>query len=222
MDYYSGYTFCVQNANNHLVIAKIAKKTCYGIANAHLILACEEAVKGVMLFLALVDDDYLDKAKDLDKYFSDHKIKHRAIVEIEKNWAFFDKLLSLMTEPMLAIDDNDFSIQTMIQAKEQGVENLINFFKTSNPKELDTLANSMWWSQANSFKNDGFYVSFIKKKQQWKSPSNISQKQYSKGEKIASAFIKRVESIGINYQNKEYRELYQRFREKYKSVLSKK
>ncbi len=51
MDHHKGYELCVQNAKNHLAVAKMAKTTCYGIANAHLILGSEEAIKGVIVFL---------------------------------------------------------------------------------------------------------------------------------------------------------------------------
>lgn len=206
-DYHQGFKLCLDNARNHIKVAELSENVSYGIAHAHIVLASEEAIKAVILFNIHKDKDVLDKMNDFHKYFSDHKHKHDEIRNFEKTALLFEKALEILWSPFIGIKPRSISLEEIKKKNSEGINNLIKWFE--NETKTPTLqSNDQWWKQAESFKQEGFYVNLLKKRGEWSSPHKCSKKKYDKGKKIVLEFIGKIELVEENLMNPEMEEFY--------------
>lgn len=196
INYYQGFSLCCENASNHLKIAELSKQISYGIAHAHLVLAGEEAIKAVVLFD--INSNPKVKDKDFKKYFSNHKYKHEAIKKFEQVAFFTDGTLNIQTESLLSEDINTMTFERMIEIRKENFNKLLKFFESLSNEEIKPNVNEDWWNQADSFKNDGFYVDILEKRGEWKGPFNFSKNHYNKGYKIISEIIEKIQMVKEN------------------------
>jgi AbiV family abortive infection protein len=126
-----GYVFIMENAKNHFQSAEIlAEQGFYGLANSHLILSSEEAVKAYIIFAQHYDHDL--KIENFEKIFSDHKHKHKLIKEMTFSFAFIEKIMNFFVEPAKALMENDkknFTKNELMNARNTGLKNLKSWLK---------------------------------------------------------------------------------------------
>lgn len=80
-EYCEGANIAFVNAKAHLDVAILcSSNNHHGIAASHLIIACEELCKASILRIKFLIPNL--KVSDLNKYFSDHRVKHDRIAEI--------------------------------------------------------------------------------------------------------------------------------------------
>lgn len=76
--YQQGANAALSNAKDHLIISELcSEKGIIGMANSHLVIACEELCKASILKIKSLLPHI--KIADLKEYFFDHKIKHKKI-----------------------------------------------------------------------------------------------------------------------------------------------
>jgi AbiV family abortive infection protein len=216
-DYYQGFKLCLDNARNHIKVAELSENISYGIAHAHIVLASEEAIKAVMLFNIHKDKSALDKMTDFQKYFSDHKHKPDEIRNFEKVALLLEKMLMTVMNPLLGIEPRSISLEEVKRKVSEGINNLIKWFE--NETKTPTLqTNDQWWKQAESFKQEGFYVNLLKKRGEWSSPHKCSKKKYDKGKKVVLEFIGKIELVEEYLMNPEMEEFYLEMMNEIKTV----
>lgn len=164
---YEGLVQCKQNAEAHRTCARaMADRELYGLANSHLILGVEEAIKAMILL-----NKYLKTPLPIESikpYFRNHPKKHaqglKMMVDVAENRLIPDLTILL---------DNFVSV---IQKRTTVSEALKTVLPMIRP--LDNLDE--WWSNANDQKNNGFYVDFVNGK--WQPPTLITREQYKESE----------------------------------------
>lgn len=219
-DFFEGYKLALENAQNHLAVAEASVSISIGIANSHLILASEEAIKSAMLFQLSFDKDTLEEAQaDIDKYFSSHKHKHEAIRGLEFFGGLMSNMLELRFSPFKDIDPQTITDEEFKQKKDEGFDNIIQWLESLLEDKSIFDTNQDWWKQADSQKNRGFYISLLKKKGQWDGPFSITKKQYNKGKKIVTEFVSRISEIKDFFDNPEMVKIYKEMK---KEVFQKK
>lgn len=214
-NFFRGFELALKNAHNHLAVAEASQKISYGIANSHLILATEEAIKAAMLFQLSIDKAMLAEALvDFDKYFSSHKYKHEAIRNYELFGGLIENLLNLILAPFKDVDPETETDEEFAHKKNEGLDNMISWLEDMEEDRTTLDTNQDWWKQADNKKNLGFYVSLLKKKGQWEGPLSISEKQYSKSKKIATEFINKISILNQSPVNPEMTKMYQEMKDK--------
>lgn len=181
-----GYRLCSENSQKHYNAAiHLAQNNFYGIANSHLILAAEEAVKG---FLFLIRCFVNDEDWEVEEIFKDHANKHRVAREAYISWKH---LLDSLSDSMQTLFQNIGKLfgqdkDTIYRVSTQIVsDNLKRRMDNDNKEELKK--EKKWWNKANQKKNRGFYVDYQNKK--WKLPEDISQSEYLESKQIVEKMI---------------------------------
>lgn len=193
IDYKQGYLLALDNAKKHLEVALVSKHISLGIANSHLILATEEAIKADILYKITVNPAWLEHTS-FDEYFRNHKYKH---TEGSKS-QLLNSFLSLSLEKWFEFGDRMKNSTLTKEKKKKFIERLIekssNWVEEySNEARQKHLSNEEWWKAANGNKNLGFYVNLDKRTSIWKGPFDITQEQFDKSFEIVSEFISDVE-----------------------------
>ncbi len=207
-DFRKGFDFIMINAKQHFRAAEIlSEQGLFGIANSHLILSSEEAVKAYTVFANYYDPEL--EIPDFNKYFSDHKHKHKAISDMSFFIVFMREIYNLILEPAKSIIDkkkDKLTKDDLIAAKNDGVNNLIKWLKTIPKIEH----NEEWWNNANNTKNKGFYVNFYDQK--WQTPSEICKDDYNKSYLIVKEVIDFLEMIPKVENSPELAEFYSKIK----------
>lgn len=184
-----GFDLSLLNEERHIQCAEnLAKTREFGIANSHLILGAEEAVKAMILF-AIGSDLYPENdyfGEFADRFFRDHKTKHATAFMTVFPVILFESLMAIITSAvketniLSATDEvkKEFVVRTMKSFYESGFSQSDSFYKEAN-----------WWKDANRKKNVGFYVDFVNKK--WQTPVSITQQEYHE----SNEFVKRLLSV---------------------------
>jgi hypothetical protein len=159
--YKQGYELVLENAETHLFIAsKIAETSNYGIAISHLILSMEELAKAALLKIKSIDDSI--EIKNLNKYFHNHFIKQEAMFKL-----YFASLSDTIKE-----NASKKSSKKSNDSLEVIIILLIGLFLFKDHlNDLNNLFN------LNKIRNDGFYVAFDDKNNEWQTPSNVYNEQ---------------------------------------------
>jgi len=158
--YKQGYELVLENAETHLFIAsKIAETSNYGIAISHLVLSLEELAKAAKLKIKSIDNSI--EIKNLNEYFYKHFTKHKAIYKL-----YFASLPDTKKEnasKKSSQKSNDFLIIIALFILFIFVPDFVN--------DLNNLFD------LNKIRNDGFYVDFDDKNNEWRTPSNVHNEQ---------------------------------------------
>jgi len=214
IDNKEGFDLAINNANDHFNAAElIAKDISYGIANSHLILAAEEAVKAYMIFVRAYEPER--EITNYDKFFGDHKHKHKALAEISFSMILFQQSIDIISKPLLEYmaseeDDDTDDIDGFIKARNKGFDDLITWLKTM-PKIEN---NKQWWNDANKDKNDGFYVGNVDSK--WRTPKNVTLKDYQKSHKIVKEILEAINRLKEFETNPMMQTIMKEYKEKMK------
>jgi AbiV family abortive infection protein len=209
VDFKQGYTLAMENTLAHFQAAElIAEKNNYGIANSHLILASEEAIKAYMSYSKFYEPEMV--IKDFESYFSNHKLKHKAIKDISFFKNFMIEIMKVTIKPMKQLAKEkkwDFTDDELLAKRKEGVEDLIKWLGTI--PDIDH--NEQWWNEANTNKNNGFYVNVINNR--WQFPNQITKEDYEKSHKIVSEIIELVQILPQIETDIEMQEQYQKIKE---------
>lgn len=208
VDFHKGYQLSLENALNHIDSAIACESISFGIANSHLILASEEAIKAAQLFTLYFDKDYQNEIKDFDEYFSNHKYKHKAIRSIEFVGLAIEKTIEIQTEPFLDVKEGSLSKEEFIQKRDEGIKNTVKWIDGLRDGKESFDTNEEWWNQADGSKKVGFYVNLLKKKGEWEGPLSIKKSQYTKSKKTVTKFVSRIKVMEDMIQKPEIYELY--------------
>jgi AbiV family abortive infection protein len=215
-DYFEGYKLSIANAKKHFECAELIVKDgiSFGIATSHLVLSSEEAVKAAMLFF--LDYDPEIKIEDFDKYFSDHKHKHKTISALEFGLSFKKNMIDTLVNPAKERfkRKGDYLTKEEIQESgDEGVDNLIKWFDNILNETSQVKTNEEWWKQANSKKNAGFYVELNRGNGKWKSPDAIAKEEYLKTKAIVENLMKDLTRLEEIFFNEEVKKLLLRYKE---------
>jgi AbiV family abortive infection protein len=200
-----GFDFIMLNAKAHLRTAELtASEGLYGIANSHLILCSEEAIKGYMVFSRHFDPELA--IKDFQKFFSDHKFKHQTIRDMMSFLNFTSRMLDISIGPLLQLamtkKRKNVSEDEILAARDKGVDDLIAWLKFMPNIEY----NEQWWNEANTNKNKGFYVNLLN--DNWQTPSEITEEHYEKSFQIVTQLLEWMSRITEAEKDPEMMKLY--------------
>ncbi len=192
-DFSEGSLLALKNAKEHFAVAQSAEGISLGIANSHLILAAEEAIKADVLSRVSITDEWLEHL-NLDEFFRSHNHKHQEIV----NDFGIDLFLQHFLGGLMDWGDEIQQLNVTPEEKEKIVEEWKdNFAGWSKRRHVELRrqhrAYDQWWKNANKMKNQGFYVGLKKQTGEWDSPSDITKEQFEKSLEIVSRIIRDIE-----------------------------
>lgn len=160
---YEGFVHCRESAQAHQECAHLmAEKEQYGIANSHLTLGAEEAIKAIIIFFKMTNDP-LD-ITSIKPFFYKHEVKHQQGMEL---------MLKAISNRMGSFGISYLSYALTAIEKKAKIAEVLKFASGAfipygNVEE--------WWKNANSQKNDGFYVGY--QNDMWKAPSAVNRETY--------------------------------------------
>jgi AbiV family abortive infection protein len=194
--YFLGYRFAIKNAKAHYKAAKhLARYVNYGIATSHLVLAVEEAIKALILYEA--SKGFVLSDKDFDLFFSAHKHKHNFLK---------DSLTRL--DPVNTIGQIIYNVSKRAFGRsEKNESNPIKKKLKGNKKiheKLESITGEIehekiveWLDKANSIRNDGFYIGFLRETKFWSTPRYFTKREFEDGCKIVEEVITKYVGNGI-------------------------
>ncbi|MFC2125550.1 AbiV family abortive infection protein [Bacteroidota bacterium] len=171
---FKGGQLCVESAENHYTIAKIAaSKGLYGIGYSHLVLGAEEALKSWIVYAAVIGAN-LEKV-DVKAVFSDHEYKHNELKKFLKYisilWPMMKFLKKVAKKHGLNTNMGDIFLELVTELPDSRI------WEEHSGKVLK------WLQKADSKKNDGFYVGYGRG---WKTPNTIIAEQFAESEKLVA------------------------------------
>lgn len=186
-----GFLLCSANADVHYEMAElIAKQGHYPMANSHLILAMEEAVKAIFLYLKYIRNDVNIEVKAM---FKKHQHKHEFARD---NYStFHSKGIEILAQ-MNAANKISFSEEVLSQMDELEAESTrftlqvfeARFKRIARLNLEESLPNiNKWFNKADQRKSRGFYVDF--QNNQWKAPNEITKENYQLSEFICWTLV---------------------------------
>lgn len=198
-DFLEGFRLTLANAHDHIKAAEACEAISLGLANSHLILASEEAVKAALYYQLYFDPDSKNEIDDFDKY-NYHKHKHQKIKRQEDIGLQFAAIVNAMRAPLEELDETA-SLDEKRAKYEQGLDDAISIGEKilADDNFIDT--NQAWWDEADKNKNLGLYVDLLKDKGIWIGPFSITAEQYQKSKSIVSTFVLRISTTEEVYQN---------------------
>ena len=186
-----GFCLCSDNADIHYSMAAlIAKEGHYPMANSHLILAMEEAVKAIFLYLKYIKNEV---NIDVKKMFKKHQHKHEFARD---NYDVFhnnviEVLAQIIEAHKISFSEETFSLMDEIEVENirvnmQALESRYKRIASLNLKE--SLPNiHKWFNKADLRKSRGFYVDFLNN--QWKKPDEITKEDYNFSEFVCWTLV---------------------------------
>lgn len=160
---FDGFKHCCASALAHEECAEtLEQKQLYGLANSHLILGVEEAIKGILLLNKLCRVPLA--INSITPYFKFHKDKHHK-----------GKSLSFDLENTPIIPDLPIALAAILGYVSKKLSNK-DLLKIGLEFALIRPLDNEWWVKANNGKNEGFYVDYNNGK--WKTPTDISAQEY--------------------------------------------
>jgi len=152
IEYLNGANLALENAKAHLDVANLsAKSKHYGIASSLLILSIEELAKACALRLKSINNNI--PVNNLEKYFKNHKIKQKSIIQI-----FYSSLGFSIEKGEIKIEKKEAYVIVFVIIIAI-IYSYTNKNKTINPK-----------SEYDKIKESGFYFSYCEVNRKWISP----------------------------------------------------
>lgn len=160
---YEGFKHCCESAEAHVSCAETMEKAKhFGLANSHLILGVEEAIKGLLILNRLLRVDI--PIKSIEPYFKYHQEKHKQ-----------GKNMTFDMENHGVVVDFPLILTTMVGYFSKKL-NKADLLKLGIDFAFIRPIDEAWWKEANDKKNAGFYVDYNNGK--WKPPTYISADDY--------------------------------------------
>lgn len=190
--YYDGYNLTFENSLSLQKAAELAaKEEIYGVACSLNILAAEESIKCCFILLK-----YLYPQKEIQYFkevFRNHIIKHTHIKSFLNIYDIHINNLKNIIEPIEQLEmqlqglDKEFpgnrfaeNIASSIRIKDN--------FKAYLDRQVNMKEISEWIENANTDKNNGFYVGLINENK-WLSPKKFSKEKYTYESKLTNEVI---------------------------------
>jgi AbiV family abortive infection protein len=213
--YITGFKLIFENAKRLYNAAEIlAEKKEYAIANSLLVLCAEEAMKAhTVITQHFFPQEILDS---FNKNFEDHKTKLESIRGIIMFLQLTNKMHEFIYDPLIenAINHKKEDIKRI---KAEGIQKFVDW--TNNivdAKNTDLDEENNWWKQANTLKQNGFYVGLNKGNKQWIVPTSITKNRYVKTHKYVSNFLQQIEVIyNLNLENEDVNKMVRLFKLKF-------
>lgn len=146
----------------------------YGIANSLMILSVEETIKCMILLAGYFN---IPLKFEIKPFFSLHWVKHDQAAEIQPMiqaiWKVRDLFVNLLK-------GKGSLVSAMI-----GAAILLAVDQVSGPRQRDNFI--AWWKDANTQKNNGFYVGYFNG--QWCFPADITESKYQETLQMTQPFI---------------------------------
>jgi AbiV family abortive infection protein len=187
--YLEGANFAYRNALTHYKAAKyLATHVNLGIANSHLILGAEEAIKALVLCRKHAGDKISDDK--FRPFFTDHKYKHgflkRSLRKIDPMHKLYLVVMSAMsTEEGLLRLEKEHGVK---MTKREFIKLARKRFNTEeDEKEHKKVAQ--WLDKANDMKNSGLYVGLSRNSDKWLLPKSIAKEQFNESLEIVKHII---------------------------------
>ena len=219
-----GSKLAIENAERHYRCAiQLHEIDEFGIAQSHLVLCVEEAIKSVFLFYKGLGIPI--RQNILNDLLNKHKLRH----EIGGGLYFIISLMMWMFNTILiAVKDTKGKTNQEIQlVRKQTINKIINNLRKSAESDSDKievnrviLPPMRWWKEADEKKKAGFYVDFWKGN--WYSPNMITKEKYLQSLEIANNVIqntKKVYEIIESLSNAERSEMIKEMKRRYKKAL---
>jgi len=190
LDFYKGFLLACNNARAHLEAAKVLTQINYGIANAHLVLAAEEGIKGYAIYDKLKGGHLYQER--FDEFFWSHKYKHQSIWELENIFAvLFKELGALLRYFYIHMDQYVKGAQVPEHRKKELLECIVDLEK----EDPDFNKLKEWCSKADNYKMAGFYLDINVDKAEWLEPKNITKEEYEESYQIVTQWLDSIFSI---------------------------
>ena len=219
-----GAKLAMENAERHYRCAKhLHEINEFGIAQSHLVLCVEEAIKSVFLFYKGLGIPI--RQNILNDLLNKHKLRH----EIGGGLYFIISLMMWMfTTILIAVKDTKGKTNQEVQlVRKQAINKIINNLRKSAESDSDKievnrviLPPMRWWKEADEKKKAGFYVDFWKGN--WYSPNMITKEKYLQSLEIANNVIqntKEVYEIIESLSEEEQSEIVNELKSRYKKVI---
>lgn len=195
-EYQQGAETCLSNAKDHLHIAKVsAENNCSGIGTSHLVIACEELCKASILRIKSLDHKV--PVLNLNKYFTDHRLKHENIFKLLDTAQKFEK--NRISSERNKKSPQDTSIGTGVSAIIAIFILYFIFKKTEKPKSEGNRKSSER-SFMEQLRVQGFYVD-LNEERVWTHPNtSIPMDNFQVYFEIAEDLFKKIEDHLFNRQ----------------------
>jgi len=188
--YLEGANLSYRNALAHYRAARhLATHVNLGIANSHLILGAEEAIKALVLCRKHAGDKISDDK--FRPFFTDHKYKHGFL---KRSLRKIDPMHKMYLIVMSAIS-NENAIQHL--EKEHGIKmTKREFLKLARARfnteeeEKEHRKIAQWLNRANEMKNAGLYIGLSPNNDKWLSPKSITKEELKESMEIVRHIIK--------------------------------
>ncbi len=193
-DFRRGCILALDNAKKHLAAANAIKSISFGMANSHLILAGEEAIKADLLDRTAVNPQWLDEG--IDEFFRNHIHKHKESLKTQFMGLFIEEVFERIISTSEILNRSKLTKEKKARLVDKWTNKTSKYLseiESSVDKKLEP--NKTWWNNANNSKNLGFYVGIVKDKGNWIGPFDITQEQFEKSLQVVSHFINDIEFL---------------------------
>ena len=170
------------NAQSHFRVAESAASISeYGIGNSLLILSVEECIKSMILTAGFLG---IEIPFDVSPFFKDHKTKHGQAAEIQpllnEVWKLKDVYIDFLKNKRSIFD-------TIVGLT------LSLAFTSIGLKDKSLKDFTKWWKEANTQKNNGFYVGY--NGTAWHLPFKTGKETYDETMSLAKPFVECLEVV---------------------------
>lgn len=155
----------------------LAKSREYANAIAHVVLGTEEFIKSLVLLMENKGFS-LRKMKNYKKLFYNHKARHSIISDFFSIW--------MIGRHLLLVPER--------KKDESKVLYWVNLLREFSGSLLDVADNYDWWKQADTTKQNCFYVDYENDLQ---APSKFKRADYEEAQKQAKRFIMDIRILMI-------------------------
>ena len=129
---------------------------------------------------------------------------------VKMGYKFITEAVMISLSDLLEAENNSLTPEEVMGRVNSGREKMMQWIADVGRKDsgvhLET--NEMWWKQADSNKQKGFYVSLLLKKKDWDGPFKFTKSQYKKGYKIANEFVSKIARIEEVIKSPKAKKLY--------------
>lgn len=192
-DFKEGYKLALQNARNHLEVAIVAKNISIGIANSHLILASEEAIKAEFTYRVHLNPEWLDEKHEFDKLFKNHLHKHKKSHEDELFGAFVIGFIDKLGQAQEQFKEKKISEEEIEEKSQLFYDEMKEWVNGVKTGQVPLETNERWWSHANFYKNLGFYIDIDKETGSWSGPFNVTSEEFEESRRIVEKMIRELD-----------------------------
>lgn len=198
-DFLKGFQHAIVNSKCLLKIAISSfKQKQYGIASSLNVLAAEEAIKSFYLLIRHYFPSF--DLPDFDDIFLKHKTKHRNLI-------WFSMMYSALVDFMIGLYNKDPVVYDKIilnpsNKLERDVARTLKWALKEKKHGLNFKEIKAWLSEANTKKNNGFYVDIHKNG--WLVPQEYSGVRFEKEKQYTKSMHVFIEMLARDFKNLDF------------------